>query len=102
MLEQILEYLKSKMPEEACGVIIDNNTFIPVENVSDDPKSTFVLDHKKWTEIMLSSSNVTGIVHSHVDLEGGLSDIDKKASRILGIPYMLVELPSGRIEWTKE
>jgi|GEM_PF-3571683 proteasome lid subunit RPN8/RPN11 len=104
MKKIIYDYCTSKLPEEACGVIIiDEGTkkFIPIDNVAEDKVRTFELDPKSWITLLLSGVKIEAIVHSHPE-ETGLSDIDIKAAQFLAIPYMVVQLPSGKETWTNK
>ena len=42
--KEIQYYSKSKYPNEACGLILKNDEFIPLENIHSEPKSNFLID----------------------------------------------------------
>ena len=73
------------------------------DNHSSYQKDTIIpkLDPKSWITLLLSGVKIEAIVHSHPE-ETGLSDIDIKAAQFLAIPYMVVQLPSGKETWTNK
>ena len=48
-------------PREACGVILDDFTYIPCNNISMEPTLTFILDPATF----IKYDNIWGIFHSH-------------------------------------
>lgn len=58
--QDVVDYVLSQYPKEACGIINMDNKFIPCDNIADNPletfkiKSTIFLEHK-----------VKAILHSH-------------------------------------
>jgi proteasome lid subunit RPN8/RPN11 len=66
MYNQLIEKIKVHMevnPQvESCGIITKNYDYIPCENLSPEPKESFILDPVKFCEY---ADDCWGIFHSH-------------------------------------
>jgi proteasome lid subunit RPN8/RPN11 len=64
---EIKEYARSKLPEEACGLIVQdgaNLVFIPCENIAENKRNNFKISN----ETMLKySGRIESIFHSHIE-----------------------------------
>ncbi len=58
------KYAQSQYPFEACGIITKDFNFIPSDNLSNKPKSSFIIDPVLLVE---NDDNIWGIFHSHPD-----------------------------------
>jgi|694.fasta_scaffold12495_7 proteasome lid subunit RPN8/RPN11 len=59
--EDIKEYILSKYPEEACGIIVEG-VFIPLENVHEEPEKHFTI---KAEDLIPYAGKISYIIHSH-------------------------------------
>lgn len=92
----MIEYFLSDIEREQCGLII-NNKFHPVTNISDDPNS-FVMHPQEFISVILEhGENIQAVIHSHLEDDLSFSEVDKKASDFLDIPYIIVGIPSGEL-----
>lgn len=58
--QQLKDYILSQYPKEACGLLVDN-TFIPVDNISETPETDFEINSIEYTKY-----DVQAIIHSHI------------------------------------
>lgn len=83
--EEILRAIKAHAmdayPEEACGLIIDDE-YVPVENKADDPLHDFAVD-----PALLIRHKVQAIVHSHPDGPNAPTRADMEGQLACCIPY---------------
>jgi len=92
-LDKVITYhAKDVYPEECCGVVIEDGTYIRINNVAEDPLLSFEFDKVQYTKVLLDE-NIKYIVHSHPDGSSEPSEHDIKACNFLGIPYMIVSFP---------
>ena len=63
-------------PREACGVILDDFTYIPCNNISMEPTLTFILDPATF----IKYDNIWGIFHSHPGSDKPIPSQDDKIS----------------------
>jgi proteasome lid subunit RPN8/RPN11 len=56
------KYAQAQYPFEACGIITKDFRFIPSKNLSNKPRSSFMLDPLLFVE---HDDNIWGIFHSH-------------------------------------
>lgn len=78
--------------KEACGVIIDGEV-IPLENISDDPCSTFVLSAHDYLKYLPDT-----IFHSHPTGTGGFSEHDLTVANNLALTSYVYVVESDRLE----
>ena len=86
--------MEKEAPREGCGLIVqkdDKIKFISVENKSEDENS-FYIDPKEYVRHSIISK-ILYVVHSHYKQDCRPSKHDKNASKVLGIPYLIVSLP---------
>ncbi len=62
--QQIKDYLANCYPNEGCGIVLKDFTFVPCENVSPEPQKTFEIADKVYLKHI---QNALAIVHSHPD-----------------------------------
>ena len=104
---EIIEYCKSKYPEEeSCGIVIVKNgrfKFIPCSNaVTSKKDETFAihpLDYAKASD----EGVIYCIVHSHVKCDATFSYWDQEFQKKQGTPWFLVGLLDGNVTtaWLK-
>jgi proteasome lid subunit RPN8/RPN11 len=61
-LQSIKEYIISVYPNEMCGFLLKNETFIPCENLAENPTKSFKLNYVKYIQ---HKKNLSAILHSH-------------------------------------
>lgn len=60
--EHIRKHFTSVYPKEGCGLVLTDGSFIPCDNVADDPTTDFVIEDDIYH---LHEENLAAIVHSH-------------------------------------
>jgi len=83
LINQAVEYCRSQLPYEACGIFTDDE-FIPYENVAEDRLTSFRIE-----EDLYSNDEVKCIIHSHND-SPACSYRDKENQQNMGIPYGII------------
>ena len=63
-------------PREACGVILDDFTYKPCDNLSMEPALSFILDPAAF----IKYDNIWGIFHSHPGSDKPIPSQDDKIS----------------------
>lgn len=93
--EQVIKnYFESKYPQEACGIVLKDMTFIPCDNIADDVYNHFEIDTYDY---MKHEGNILAIVHSHPDGNDGPSKLDMKSQVATNVPFGLCVTRQG---WT--
>src|SRR5699024_11877727 len=67
MKKTIIEYMKTAEPEEACGFLLENGKFVPIENIAEDKANSFEIDPLDWMELDRSEEH-TSELQSRFDL----------------------------------
>ena len=73
LYDQLVQYCASKLPHEACGLIIGSNgdsaqasSFVPIRNCAADPRRHFAMSPQEMIPWLTDAANpVIGIFHSH-------------------------------------
>jgi proteasome lid subunit RPN8/RPN11 len=94
LLPEIYSHMEKEAPREGCGLIVQKSNeikFISVENKSEDENS-FYIDPKEYVRHSIISK-ILYVVHSHYGQNCHPSEHDKNASKVLGVPYLIVSLP---------
>ena len=89
-MEELIRYCESKAPEEACGFILKDNTFIPVENIAEDKENYFKTDPREYLKYY---KDIESIFHSHTKGQP-VSDYDIKFCTITDTPWVVLILPN--------
>lgn len=90
--EPIYTYVKSKFPQEACGVLIVKRgriKFIPCENTSLDPLNNFSINSQEFADAE-DQGEVVAIVHSHTKAPYAPSQGDVISQKVHGYPWLVV------------
>jgi len=111
-VDKIMELGMVAHPNEACGVILPDNTLVEISNIAKHPTWSYILDPAGFTNALngyLQKPDSRGdelymdsiiIWHTHPGGVVGPSDGDK-AEMIGDLRYLVVTLPSGEaIEFT--
>lgn len=95
LLEEITKYCISKLPEEACGLIVlfkGRYKFIPCENVSVLDRLEYFAIHPLDYAAAEDKGKVCAVVHSHSKTGAVFSPWDIESQARFGIPWLLVGL----------
>lgn len=64
LITDLGKYAQAQYPFEACGIITKDFNFIPSKNLSNKPRSSFMIDPLLFVE---HDDNIWGIFHSHTN-----------------------------------
>lgn len=78
----IRNHAREAYPHECCGVVI-NGTYVPMDNLSDTPKTAFKMD--------LEGLEPEAIVHSHPDGVDAPSAYDMRQQRATKLPWIIIK-----------
>ena len=95
--DEILKYLLSVYPEEGCGILLNKRGVLkwkPCKNIAADRETSFELNPEDYISAHLEG-DIYAIVHSHTNASAEPSELDKKASEFLKIPYIIYSIPEG-------
>ena len=98
LIGEITTYCQSKLPEEACGLIIlfkGRYKFIPCENVSQMNKQEYFAIHPLDYAAAEDKGTVCAVVHSHSSSGAVFSPWDVSSQAQSGLPWLLIGLGSG-------
>lgn len=114
MTKEIASYMEAVFPEEGCGFLLKDGTWVPVENqparrgFSKDQIQQHHLAEMSFlipaTEYLKHSRDIEGIVHSHTLAESelwtnnGPSVADQKHQRATGVPWLVCVLSEGSMK----
>lgn len=62
LLVSLSNHSISALPNEACGIITKQFTYVPTKNISTRPKNNFIIDP---IAILQNEENIWGFYHSH-------------------------------------
>lgn len=98
-----IDYLKSKLPEEGCGLLLLDGAFVECDNVVEESgikgngitkETSFFVDMQAYLRY---SRQLKAIVHSHMtDDDKGPSEVDIKHQRATGVPWIVVVFDSKK------
>jgi proteasome lid subunit RPN8/RPN11 len=83
----MIDYLRSKLPNEAAGVI-SKGEWIPFANKSDNPTANFMVNDPLFDELYIKGE-IDYLVHSHLNYAAA-SIADQTMQRALDIPFLIV------------
>lgn len=86
------EHFAQCYPREACGVIVENDVFIPCTNIA-EAKDDFIMSHREFIKLS-RKHKIKAIVHTHPDVPPIPSDSDIKSCNAIQIPYIIYSFPS--------
>jgi proteasome lid subunit RPN8/RPN11 len=95
---QIRTYSASESPKEACGlIIVSENTevFVPVLNISESPKRTFIIPSSEYLRVN-KLGEIKVVVHSHTQDSLGPSDADKASCNAGNTPWVVYNLVNDK------
>jgi len=89
--KKIKKYCLENNSIEACGVIVggsDGAEFLPCKNIHPCPEVAFAFSPKH-----IIREDLLYVFHSHTETCSKASEIDKKYSNELGVPFLIYSLP---------
>lgn len=89
MKTQILYHAKQCGEDECCGFVIDNKTYMPCNNISNDPKNHFEISPDDWIKAE-EKGVITAVVHSHPGGLPILSEADQIFQQQTAVDWWLV------------
>jgi proteasome lid subunit RPN8/RPN11 len=90
---EILELVRSALPDEVCGLVYDG-VAIAVPNVHDEPQRNFLMEPDRQEWLLSTLGWPEALWHSHPQGNRHLSDSDVAMAHLAGIPSVLVT-PDG-------
>lgn len=75
-----------RYPEESCGFILNDSSFVSVKNIAIDKQVSFVIGAKDWDRF---KGEIKAVVHSHPD-GSQASTHDAHAQYTIGLPYIIL------------
>ena len=75
--EEMNNHALRDYPRECVGIITNDFEYVPCTNISDQPKTTFLLDP---ADLVLNDGNIWGIFHSHPGEENPIPSSEDKTS----------------------
>lgn len=97
--KDIKKHAQEVYPKECCGVVINDQEYIPCNNLSSEPDQ-FYIDPK---DIVAAGERgkITAYVHSHPDGTTEMSEVDKAQISLHGLPWIICAYPEGTIKTHK-
>jgi len=83
---QVMAALQRK---EICGVVLKDNTIIPIKNVSSS-HNTFVFDKREWFTLLNTKPDILCIYHSHLNGNTEPSETDLNCQNIIMYDFLIV------------
>ncbi len=91
LVKQAFEHAAEEAPRESCGLIVDDNQYIKMENISED-RDSFKMDDKLFALLQLQRK-ISYVVHSHYGEDSKPSKHDIDNCNAIRIPYLIVSYP---------
>lgn len=89
MKTKILNHAKQCGENECCGFVINNNFYLPCNNISPTPTETFEISPDDWINAE-ERGTITAVVHSHPNGLPILSEADQIYQQKTGIDWWLI------------
>ncbi|WP_392559800.1 C40 family peptidase [Orbus mooreae] len=89
MKKQIFNHAKQCGEAECCGLVIDNNVYMPCRNIAYDPINNFEISVDDWIEAS-EKGQITAVVHSHPNGMPILSQADQFYQQKTAVDWWLV------------
>lgn len=84
---------ETRFPEESCGFILDDGSFVSTKNRSTDKRNSFVIGAQDWDQF---TNRITAIVHSHPD-GSQASQADLHAQFSMGLTYVILVFSGNKV-----
>jgi cell wall-associated NlpC family hydrolase len=93
IINKAVMHARSKLPEESCGFITDDD-YIPMVNVCRDRKNHFKIDPKQY---IIYNEKIRAIIHSHNDYpHASMDDMLKQVET--AVPWGIMNFRNGFLE----
>lgn len=87
----LVQEAQAGAPNEVCGFILRGWHYLPITNISGNPRRTFVMEPLEMMEVLRSvAEEVLGVYHSHPGGSPRPSDTDIEAWRYPQFRYWIV------------
>lgn len=91
-----IQHALAEYPREACGLVLNNATYVPMKNVHEHPKNNFRMSMDDFKTHYLSG-NVTALIHSHTGPDNPYpSQQDMIAQQSMGLPWGIIHISAER------
>ena len=97
ILQTILAHAERDFPREACGLIVqvgDVLQALPMENLSDEPEHSFVIDPLQFAHY---AEHIVSVYHSHPNKSPQPSQADIDSAERCNLPFVIVGYPSCEV-----
>jgi proteasome lid subunit RPN8/RPN11 len=98
-LKAIRAHAEAAYPDECCGLVLEDGSYLPAPNVARDRSSTYVLDP---TTLLAHATSLRAVVHSHCDAPSRFSDEDRRQALAApgaplwpGVQYLVTSVERG-------
>jgi proteasome lid subunit RPN8/RPN11 len=97
IIDDAIKYSQSEWPNEACGIVVDNE-FIPMKNCSPSPLDSFIINDKLFDELYIQNK-IQCLIHSHEDEMGTplASKVDQEQQLEFNIPFGIINMRKKNI-----
>lgn len=95
----IQNHALARYPYEACGFIVDRRRYIPVPNVSADPRNAFEIAPEDYAYAE-DCGQITALVHSHPGGQARPSEADLSACEAAGVPEWIIVSLGAQLDGT--
>jgi proteasome lid subunit RPN8/RPN11 len=89
LTNELKNYSITCIPNEACGFILNDNTFIPTENIAENKLEYFTIDPREFLKYF---EDIKAIFHSH-PLGQPVSDYDIRFCNTTFLPWVIHRMP---------
>lgn len=96
LYKELFSY-SSSSSEELCGFILKDLSFVPIENIAENKKETFIISGKDFLKY---KKNLLAIFHSH-PTDGEPSPEDKLTCTRINVPFLVCSIPERRFYYIK-
>jgi proteasome lid subunit RPN8/RPN11 len=90
--KEAIEYCRSCLPNEGCGVIVDDK-FMPFENKADKPENQFLINDDEFSRLLIEDK-IQMVIHSHNNFPHASAN-DQEQQRALDIPFGIINFRKG-------
>lgn len=99
MIDEIYTHFEKEYPREGCGIITEEDRFIPCKNISEDP-DTFRFCPDEYLNLLFKYK-IKAIVHSHINGSNEASEADLLLCKTLNLPYYIFTYPEMALNIVK-
>lgn len=85
-MKEIIKHCSKRKNEEMGGVVLNDNSFLPLDNIAEDKENNFLFNLDG-----INYGDIKAIVHSHPNSDKFLSTIDRKHQVLTGLEWWIVK-----------